>query len=155
MLGHQVNLAANCVWEGRRIVGNASVKLIPDWATSTAYAVNDIVQVTGAIYVCAVAHTSGTFATDNAAGNWTALSGGFSGISLSAPTNKHTKAAQNTDPVLVGINSTNGAGGHAISNTDYKPVWFYYCDPTKVTLTGTTGNSSTGDEVEVQLFQIA
>lgn len=44
------------------------------WTTSTAYAVNNIVSVTStAIYRCLVAHTSGTFATDLAAGKWVLL----------------------------------------------------------------------------------
>lgn len=40
------------------------------WATATAYAVNDMVDVSGASYICATAHTSGVFATDYAAGKW-------------------------------------------------------------------------------------
>jgi hypothetical protein len=40
------------------------------WATATAYAVNDMVDVSGSSYICATAHTSGTFATDYAAGKW-------------------------------------------------------------------------------------
>jgi hypothetical protein len=40
------------------------------WATATAYVVNDMVDVAGSSYICAVAHTSGTFATDYAAGKW-------------------------------------------------------------------------------------
>ncbi len=40
------------------------------WATATAYAVNDMVDVNGAAYICAIAHTSGTFNTDYAAGKW-------------------------------------------------------------------------------------
>lgn len=45
----------------------------PDlWATGTAYNVNDIVSESGVIYRCLIAHTSGTFATDLAAGDWIA-----------------------------------------------------------------------------------
>ncbi|APW37170.1 hypothetical protein RD110_08125 [Rhodoferax koreense] len=40
------------------------------WATLTAYAVNDMVDVSGASYICAVAHVSGNFAADYAAGKW-------------------------------------------------------------------------------------
>jgi hypothetical protein len=40
------------------------------WATATAYVVNDMVDVAGSSYICAIAHTSGTFATDYAAGKW-------------------------------------------------------------------------------------
>ena len=41
-----------------------------NWATTTAYAVNDAVKESGVVYLCAEAHTSGTFATDLAAGKW-------------------------------------------------------------------------------------
>lgn len=40
------------------------------WATATAYVVNDMVDMGGSSYICAIAHTSGTFATDYAAGKW-------------------------------------------------------------------------------------
>lgn len=40
------------------------------WTTATAYVVGDMVEVSGASYICAVAHTSGVFATDHAAGKW-------------------------------------------------------------------------------------
>lgn len=41
------------------------------WATATAYTTTSYVSINGKFYVCAVAHTSGTFATDLAAGKWT------------------------------------------------------------------------------------
>ncbi|MGN6773512.1 MAG: carbohydrate-binding protein [Rhizobiaceae bacterium] len=41
-----------------------------DWATAQDYVVNDIVKQGGNTYICVVAHTSGTFATDLAAGKW-------------------------------------------------------------------------------------
>lgn len=44
------------------------------WQTATAYAARDIVEQGGGTYVCVTAHTSGTFATDKAAGKWMALS---------------------------------------------------------------------------------
>ncbi len=40
------------------------------WQTTTAYAVATQVSQTAAYYTCIVAHTSGTFATDLAAGDW-------------------------------------------------------------------------------------
>lgn len=42
------------------------------WVTSTAYVVGDSVRNGTTEYVCQVAHTSGTFATDLAAGKWAA-----------------------------------------------------------------------------------
>lgn len=43
-----------------------------NWATTTAYIVRDIVKLAsnGNLYICIVAHTSGTFATDLAAAKW-------------------------------------------------------------------------------------
>jgi hypothetical protein len=62
------------------------------WVTATAYVVGDVVERTESgvqsSYVCAVAHTSGTFATDWTAGKWivlgTYVSGGASSISFAA-----------------------------------------------------------------------
>lgn len=52
------------------------------WVTATAYAVGDVVTNGGSTYVCPIAHTSGTFSTDNTAGKWViTLSGtGAAGI---------------------------------------------------------------------------
>ena len=43
---------------------------VTTWLTATAYAVGNFVSNGGSNYYCLVAHTSGTFATDLAAGNW-------------------------------------------------------------------------------------
>lgn len=40
------------------------------WLTSTGYVIKDLVQESGITYICTIAHTSGTFATDKAAGKW-------------------------------------------------------------------------------------
>lgn len=40
------------------------------WTTATAYIVNDMVDVGGAAYICAIPHTSGVFAADYSAGKW-------------------------------------------------------------------------------------
>lgn len=45
------------------------------WETATEYSVNDLVDKDGGGYVCAEAHTSGTFATDYAAGKWQIFTG--------------------------------------------------------------------------------
>lgn len=60
-----------------------------DWVTSTAYVVGDIVEESSIAYICVVAHTSGTFATDLAAVKWMAISSASSaaGISFSATGN--------------------------------------------------------------------
>jgi hypothetical protein len=46
---------------------------IGDWVTATDYALRDGVWQTNVLYRCIVAHTSGTFATDLAAGKWTVV----------------------------------------------------------------------------------
>jgi hypothetical protein len=57
-----------------------------DWATSTAYIVDDIVTYGGQTYKTLVSHSSGAFATDLAASKWTKFSGGmdWKGIWLTA-----------------------------------------------------------------------
>jgi hypothetical protein len=40
------------------------------WVTATSYAVNDLVKTVGNVYICLIAHTSGTFATDLTALKW-------------------------------------------------------------------------------------
>jgi hypothetical protein len=46
-----------------------------NWLTATAYAANDLVTESNNLYVCIVAHTSGAFATDLAAGEWQLIDG--------------------------------------------------------------------------------
>lgn len=46
------------------------------WATATAYAVDDLVEQDNVSYLCLVAHTSGTFATDYTAAKWMVFTGG-------------------------------------------------------------------------------
>lgn len=43
------------------------------WVTATAYIAKDVVSQGTGSYICAVAHTSGTFATDLAAGKWVCI----------------------------------------------------------------------------------
>lgn len=56
----------------------------PAWVTSTLYNVGMYVLQGGAIYICAIQHTSGVFATDLAAGDWT-LQAGISPLLLPLP----------------------------------------------------------------------
>jgi len=48
------------------------------WVTGTAYTINDAVSFGGSSYVCVIAHTGGTWATDLAAVNWQIMSQGSS-----------------------------------------------------------------------------
>lgn len=57
-------------------VQNIAAGVLPirgDWTTGTAYTPSDIALSSGSSYACLVAHTSGTFATDLAAGKWQLL----------------------------------------------------------------------------------
>lgn len=55
------------------------------WLTATAYALRDIVTQSGNTYLCALAHTSGTFATDLAANRWLVLSLGTAPAASAVP----------------------------------------------------------------------
>lgn len=55
--------------------GQVVVSGVAAWVTTHAYVVGDLVVQAGINYYCKVAHTSGTFATDLAAGDWYALTG--------------------------------------------------------------------------------
>ena len=61
----------NLTLNGQTVIDLASV---PEWrgawATATSYAKNDLVKTNGNVYICLVAHTSGTFATDLTALKW-------------------------------------------------------------------------------------
>ncbi len=50
------------------LLSSTAWKVRGGWITSTSYVVGDLVLQGGVVYVCMVAHTAGTFATDLAAG---------------------------------------------------------------------------------------
>ena len=60
-------------WE----VFSTGVRTRGDWTTATDYAINDIVAYGGNTYVVLEGHTSGTFATDLAAGKWQKFNSGI------------------------------------------------------------------------------
>jgi len=55
------------------LFGSGGFVVRGSWVTATAYAVGDLVRNTTGAYVCLTAHTSGTFATDLAAGKWVTI----------------------------------------------------------------------------------
>ncbi|HRC26980.1 MAG TPA: hypothetical protein PKX87_06080, partial [Alphaproteobacteria bacterium] len=63
---------ANGVVTSAALAGDLAIGFSPatNWVTATAYAVTDLVWQSGVLYYCAVAHTSGTFATDLSGGKW-------------------------------------------------------------------------------------
>jgi hypothetical protein len=60
-------------WGPVATAGTTPLGTLVNWATATAYTSNQpasFVQINGSTYSCAISHTSGTFATDLAAGKW-------------------------------------------------------------------------------------
>jgi hypothetical protein len=79
------NLSATCL--------SALTSIVPRgaWVTATEYAVGDLVESGARAYVCPVAHTSGTFATDYAAGKWQVLGA----TNVGSPTSIASASTQN------------------------------------------------------------
>jgi hypothetical protein len=77
------------------------------WLTTTAYAVKDIVETGAPLipYMCVTAHTSGTFATDKAAGKWVALGGATPNASQITSTASGDVAATNVDSAIAELAS--------------------------------------------------
>ena len=74
------------------------------WLTATTYALKDLVQQSGNTYIAVLAHTSGTFATDLAAGKWLLFSLGTA-IGAAAVSFSPTGTISATD-VQAAINET-------------------------------------------------
>lgn len=70
------------------------------WVTATAYAVKDVVTESGTTYICAVAHTSGTFATDLTAAKWLAISTPDSAADVSYDNSTSSLAATDVQAAL-------------------------------------------------------
>ena len=66
-------------------VTQTSSQLITNWVTSHSYSINDYVRnaLTTQLYVCASAHTSGTFNSDLAAGKWIRINNDNMSIAMS------------------------------------------------------------------------
>lgn len=117
---------------------------IPLWASSQAYNVNDLVIYNDAIYRCLVAHTSsGSFATDLAAGYWVAISGGGGTSTLNLTAGENLLAG---DAVYISegaVDSARTAGRiyklDVTNNRRYNAIGF------------TTGAVSSGSTVDVQI----
>ena len=71
----------------------SSQELATQWATAQSYIVDQIVIENNIIYICDIAHTSGTFATDLSAGKWTALTTGVPVTIANGGTGQTTQTA--------------------------------------------------------------
>lgn len=82
-------------------VGNVTASnLKGDWLTATAYIKLDVVTQSSNTYICAIAHTSGTFATDLTADRWLLLAQGATAASAIAFTPTATIAATNAQAAI-------------------------------------------------------
>lgn len=66
------------------------VPAVTIWVTAHAYTAGDVVVQSNKFYVCAVAHTSGVFATDLAAVKWVEVTLSITGYSADLVTYDHT-----------------------------------------------------------------
>lgn len=78
------------------------------WLTATVYAISDMVDVAGAAYICAQAHTAGAFATDYAAGKWQLFVGASTAGGTSF-TPADTIASTNVQDAIVEVNAESRA----------------------------------------------
>jgi hypothetical protein len=76
------------------------------WTTTTAYVLNDIVSSSGSSYICIVAHTSGTFATDLTASKWELVA--QKGDTGAAGSGDMSDLVDDTSPQLGGHLDVNG-----------------------------------------------
>jgi hypothetical protein len=117
------------------------------WGTTTEYDLNDVVFQDGSSYICTEAHTSGTFATDLAAGKWEIVAqkgaaGEGSGDVLGPATN-----ADSYIPQWDGINSKTLKAG--IPTSTFAPALGtddnYVTNAEKIVI-GNTSGTNTGDQ---------
>jgi cytoskeletal protein CcmA (bactofilin family) len=107
------NLPTNATYwsvmsEGQDYKGN--------WATATAYLVDDIVVRGGSTYICLIANTSGTFATDLAANKWQSFTRGLRNRSFWATTTAYLVDDVVTNGIsyyVALLDHTSGSGGFA------------------------------------------
>ena len=114
-----------------------------EWVTSTVYAVNDTVEYNGSGYICIVAHTSGTFATDLTNGKWEMFVEGVSADSIASTIHGATAKTTPVDADEVGLIDS------AASNVLKKLTWSNikatlksYFDSVTTTLTNKTISTS-------------
>lgn len=98
------------------------------WATATAYAVGDTVFGDYVFYRCEVAHTSGTLATDVAAGKWGELAdfttvfadaSGYADAASASATTATTKANEASASAAAALASQTAAAASAVTAAAY------------------------------------
>ena len=82
------------------LISQGEVTIRGAWLTATSYALKDVITQGGSTYICAVAHTSGTFATDLSAVKWILIAGPTSAASVIPFTPTATLAANNVQSAI-------------------------------------------------------
>lgn len=118
------------------------------WATATAYTVRDSVMKEGVWYWCAIAHTSGVFATDLGAGKWeeilefnSFLSGSIQDAEDAATAAAASASAAATSATNAATSATNAAASAATASATNN--LYLDTDGTSPTIAPSANNSAT------------
>lgn len=130
--------SAEAAWEEVGSGGGLS-----QWVTATEYEIGDIVIQSDKIYICLVDHTSGTFATDLAGGDWKRLNDEFS-VKTSTGTPFLVKELQFPNNQVTPISSTTALAETGSLNwiTDPGAEGSATTTPFTLDLTGTASSSA-------------
>jgi len=113
------------------------------WGTGTAYALGALVTNSGTHYRCLIAHTSGTFATDLAAGKWVATAGATDlAYEIPSPYTeaqvKELKITQSADILYIAHRSHNIRKLSRTAHTTWTLTNFVAAIDVAMTITGAT-----------------
>jgi len=116
------------------------------WATATAYNVNDQVTNGGIAYLCVIAHTSGTFSTDEAAGYWVIQQGlnNLTGLQTIADASALRATTPSLRRIWMSCHTNAGDGGHGVFRgvTGAAPATYVDNNGTIIVPTGGDGSSA-------------
>ena len=121
---------------------STGVRTRGDWSTATAYAINDIVVYGGNTYIVLIGHTSGTFATDLAAGKWQKFNSGirYMGTWTTGTAYKKDDIVKNSVSTYIAlVDHTAGADFFIDLNTNN--YWEEFVAGASYVLPSTTGNA--------------
>ena len=112
------------------------------WSTATDYAINDVVSYGGNTYIVLIGHTSGTFATDLAAGKWQKFNSGvrYMGAWTSGTAYLKDDIVKNSVSTYIAlVDHTAGADFFVDLNTNN--YWEEFVVGASYVLPSTTGNA--------------